>query len=315
MKVLNRREMMRRGAGVAFASFVACKWSPSATAMPLNLPAGIQLYAVRDALEEDARRTLQRLAEIGFREVELAGLGRYSAKDIGAFLKDAGLRAPSAHLLFVDDADLDRNFDICHAIGAEYVTSSNLRSLVFSRDIAVVDRRIPPKDLSPLSPVGLHGFQKTAAKMNDFGRRAQEAGLQYCYHNHNLEFERMPDGSTGFDVLLRETNPDSVTFELDCGWVKGAGEDPVRFLRDYKARFRMLHVKDFKMPAHFTTEQRGRNRPEGALLGHGFIDYRPVFSAARSAGIEHIFAEQEGPYQPSEIACARTSFSFLQRFS
>jgi sugar phosphate isomerase/epimerase len=124
----------------------------------------------------------------------------------------------------------------------------------------------------------------------------------------------MPDGLYGYDVLLRETDHDLVKFEIDYGWMMIAGAKPQDYFKLYPWRFRMLHVKDFKPQKDPSTQLIGPGHPLGVELGHGFIDYKSVFEAARGAGIQHIFAEQEAPYSRSPLESARVSYDFLQSF-
>jgi sugar phosphate isomerase/epimerase len=166
-----------------------------------------------------------------------------------------------------------------------------------------------------LEPLGLDGFKKTAEHMNEVGKKAKAAGLQYAYHNHNFEFEKMPDGSPGYDILVKETDPELVKFEVDCGWMTVAGSDPVAYMRNYPGRIKMLHIKDFKPVSQPTTALGGPDRPQGADLGTGFIQYQSIFVAGKAAGVEHIFVEQETPFLVSQIESAKVDFAYLQKFS
>ncbi len=273
-------------------------------AEPLDLPAGIQLYAVRDELSKDASGTLKALYEIGYREVELAGFGKYSPAEFHGLISDAGLRCPSAHLRLDSGADLSAVLASANALGARYAVSSILFDS-FPKGNMGQGQALPA--------LGLEGFKKTAARMNELGKAAKAAGLQYAYHNHNFEFEKMPDGSAGYDVLLNETDHELVKFEIDCGWMTLAGSSPAAYLKQYPGRFRILHVKDFR-PTKSTVDLRGPGRPTGVELGHGFIDYAAIFAGAKGAGIEHIFAEQEAPYARGQMESAKESFRFLESF-
>jgi sugar phosphate isomerase/epimerase len=266
-----------------------------ALAFPMGLPPGIQLYAVREPLAADAPGTLKAIHELGFREVESSGFGKYSASEFGKLIADAGLRCPSAHLAFKADGDLGPVFADAHAVGARYATSSTMPGLFFAPDA------VPDPDR----------FKKTAARMNEIGRAAKAAGLQYAYHNHHVEFQRAPDGSCGYDTLLRETDHELVKFEIDCGWMVIAGAKPLDYFARYPGRFRMLHVKDFKPQASPSVDLSGE-RPTGVELGRGFIDYAPIFAEGRVAGIEHAFAEQEAPYLRSQLDSAKVSYEFLK---
>jgi len=150
----------------------------------MTFPAGIQLYAVREPLATDAPGTLKALHDIGFREVETAGFGKYTAKDYRTFCDDAGLIIPSAHLGFQNAPDLRALFADANSLGAHYATSSVLYEVFGPGNT----RPTKPNDqVPPLAPVGLDGFKKIAAHMNEIGKQAKAAGLQYVYHNHNVK--------------------------------------------------------------------------------------------------------------------------------
>ena len=267
---------------------------------PMGLPIGIQLYTVRDSLQADAAGTLNKLRTIGFREVETAGFAGRSAKEFRGLLDAAGLACPSAHLKF-DAADLGPIFADAHALGVTYATSSILPLNLHRAD--------------PLAPLALDDFKKLAQLMNEIGEKARSAGLQYAYHNHNVEFVKLPDGRYGYDLLLQATDAGLVKFEADCGWMTVAGADPVTYFERYPGRFRMIHVKDFRAIGHPVTSLRGPERPAGAELGQGSIQYERIFAAGKAAGVQHAFAEQEGPYVPSELAAAQVDYDFLKQFS
>jgi len=288
-----------------------------ALAGPMGLPSGIQLYTVGKPLAEDPAGTLKQLRAIGYTEVETAGLGKIAAKDFRAMLDGAGLKCPSAHLQF-GGSDEEAQFADANTLGAHYAVSSILRTLdpEFMKAAKAAMASGGPMPKPPkMGPLGMDGFKKTAERMNEAGRKAKAAGLQYAYHNHNFEFEKMPDGSPGYDILVKETDPALVKFEIDCGWMTVAGGNPVEYFRKYPGRFRMLHIKDFKPVAKPTTDLMGDGRPTGTDLGKGFIDYKPIFAAGKAAGIEHIFAEQEAPFTVSQMESAKLDYAFLQKFS
>jgi sugar phosphate isomerase/epimerase len=166
-----------------------------------------------------------------------------------------------------------------------------------------------------MAPLGLDGFTRLAEQMNDIGTKAKAAGLQYAYHNHNYEFEKMPDGSFGYDILVHNTDHDLVKFEIDCGWMCAGGADPVAYFTRYPGRFKMIHVKEFQAMNGPSTSLSGAGRPQGTDLGQGFIDYKRIFAAGRKAGIEHAFSEQENPFPVSQMASAKVAYEFLHASS
>ena len=300
MQSISRRSFLALSAGFS-ASTLLCR---EAWGNPLGLPIGIQLYAVREPLQTDPAGTMKALARIGYREVEAAGYGTYTAKDYRKFMDAAGLHCPSAHLGFKKGIDFGPLFDEAHTLGASFATSSSM---------------FPPAQPGKPAPFGAalgpDGFKYILDLMNDIGVKAKAAGLQYAYHNHSHEFELLPDGTPGYDYLLANTDHDLVKFEIDCGWMCAAGHDPAAYMNKYPGRFRMLHIKDFKpMSKSFTTASSGP-RPTGTELGTGFIDYKAIFAAAKKAGIVHMFAEQESPFAVSPIESAKVDFAFLKSFS
>jgi sugar phosphate isomerase/epimerase len=293
MRDLSRRRFIATGSAGAIAAAAALR--PGAVwASTTGLPIGIQLYTVRTLLEKDTPGTLKQLHALGYREVETAGLAKHPVKEFRSMLNDAGLVCPSSHLQ-MSGSTLDAQFSEAHALGAHYVVTSG-----FGTETAAAP---------------LDRFKRGAEYLNGLGKKAHAAGLQYAYHNHNFEFVKMPDGSPGYDVLLKETDPALVKFEIDCGWMVIAGSKPVEYFHRFPGRFRMLHIKDFKPVSEPLTRSKGQPEPVGADLGTGFIDYRPIFAATKATGIEHIFMEQEDPFPVSPIDSAKNDYAYLQKFS
>jgi len=274
-------------------------------------PLGIQLYTVAADLARDVPGTLKALNNIGYRNVETAGFGKLSASNFRKALDDAGLRCPSAHLRFTA-ADPGPLFDDAHAMGAKYAVSSVL--------VAVPDppAGTPPNDarqafVKNLSSLTLDDFKRTAELANSIGAKAKAAGLQYAYHNHNFEFKDQGNGQIGYDVLLSQTDPELVKFELDCGWMVAAGHNPIDYFSKYPNRYRMIHVKDFLAGAKPTTSLAGSDRPTGTELGRGHIDYGPIFAAAGPAGVEYFFSEQEPPIVGmTALEAAKVNFDYMR---
>ena len=217
MTSLSRRQFLIRSGGLGVTASLSPGLRPGARANPAGRPAGIQLYAVKSSLDEDPAGTLQTIRKIGFEKVETAGFAKRSAKEFRKLLDDAGLTCPSAHLSF-DVANLGPTFEDAHALGVQYVTSGGLRGSL----------------IPPVTSIGMgmtvEEAKRAADLANRIGTHARQAGLQYAYHNHNGEFVDQ-GGTVGFDVLLRETDPQLVKFEIDCGWMVLGGRNPVDYLK------------------------------------------------------------------------------------
>ena len=310
MLVRTRRDFIKTSCNVGLTAAVGALFPHLAKADAIGLPPGIQLYSVRDDMAKDTPGALRQLREIGFLEVETAGFGKYTPKEFRKLLDDAGLKHPSAHIKFVG-SEFGPLFEQANALGVYYATSSSL---------ATANAPAPPADIPvtqrpAMTPLGLDGFTRLAAQMNNLGTQAKAAGLQYAYHNHNYEFEKMPDGSFGYDVLVRNTDHDLVKFEIDCGWMCAGGANPVTYLEKYPGRFKMIHVKEFQAIKGRSISLTGPTRPSGTDLGEGFIDYKGIFAACRKAGIQHAFSEQEDPFPVSQMASAKVAYAFLHASS
>lgn len=270
-------------------------------ANPLGKPAGIQLWTVNEPLKRDPAGTLHKLAQIGFREVEGAGLAGKTPQQFRRLLDDAGLVCPSTHLKF-DLDNLEAAFAEAHAMGASYAASGSLRETV---------GKLLPTMPAEKSPLSREEAQRTAAVANRIGAAAQRAGLKFVLHNHDREFVDLGDGTVGYDIVLRETDPALVHFEIDCGWMVFAGRNPVDYFRRFPGRIPLIHVKDFlpkrdPRAAPLTEEMRG------AELGTGVVDYRPIFAAAGRAGLERYFVEQEGPFlRMDELHAAQVDYDYV----
>jgi sugar phosphate isomerase/epimerase len=295
-----RRTFLKMAAASAAAAFSPSFLHADRDAR-LSLPPGIQLYTVAKALQADTAATLKTLRGMGYREVETAGLAGHPAAEFRKMLDDAGLVCPSAHLP-LEQTDLGPLFVEAHTLGCTYATSSILRGVTITAATQTRGGRLTRED-----------FLRTAKRMNQIGEQAQQAGLRYAYHNHYFEFQLFGN-QRGYDILLAETDPQLVAFEIDCGWMVVGGASPVEYMRAHPDRFRMLHIKDFARPASTYTGMSTQRRPDGTELGAGWIDYAPIFAEGRAAKIEHVFVEQEAPFHMPPIQAARVDLAYLRRF-
>jgi sugar phosphate isomerase/epimerase len=302
-----RRRFLKLAAQCGVAGLIAHAAARRAEALPLGR-AGIQLYAVKDALLADPARTLKAIRTIGFREVEAAGYANLSVSEFRQLLSDAGLSCPSAHLQF-DMENLGAAFEQAHTLGAHYAVSGSLRAT-----LAVTEKHAS-ESAGTQTPTGMgvEEAKRTAEIANQIGAAAKPAGLQYAYHNHDFEFADQGAGVIGYDILLKETDPKLVKFEIDCGWMVLGGRDPRDYFARYPKRVPMIHVKDFLPTATATGAANESVAHPGAELGHGMIDYRPILAVAEKSGLKHYFAEQEGPFERmSELQAARQAYDYLR---
>jgi sugar phosphate isomerase/epimerase len=249
---------------------------------------GVQLYTVRDTIAKEPEKDLKAIEAMGYGEVEIV----YATLDtIWPALKKTQLKAVSAH---VDTAIfMDGGGKLDDAI-------ANLKEKGFS---FIVLPYVPPNQRG-----GMDTFKKLADVLNKSGQKAKAAGLTLCYHNHAFEFEPM-DGTTGLDVMLKNTDKSLVSLELDIFWASVAGHKPVEVMKKHADRIALLHLKD---KAADVPVQYNENVPKSAFkeVGHGTIDIPGVLAEAKKIPVKNYFVEQDQtPGDPLESL--KQSYDYL----
>jgi sugar phosphate isomerase/epimerase len=283
MNTMSRRNFLKVASAASVAA-VAFRDAIPLAASPLGLPIGLQLYSLRELLPKDFDGTLKAIAAAGYQEVEAAGFYAQSAADFKQAMTSAGLRCVSAHYpLSMLQPQLESILAYATELGLQYVVCSS-PSL---QDPSHV--KLSPKDPGYheawVQAFTLNDWKWNAEQFNQIGKQVKSRRMQFGYHNHTTEFRKLGK-VVPYDELIRLTDPDLVTFEMDCGWVSVAGYNPAEYLTKYPTRISMLHVKDFDL-------KKGAEHPQSTELGHGSIDYRPIFEAAKKAHLTHYFVEQE----------------------
>lgn len=261
------------------------------------IPIGLPLYTVGQELDTDPFGTLKQIAQIGYREVELSPLSRTSPDLLRAAVAEVGLKATSAHhLLPALLHDLNAQIELARQLGLEYI----VLTVPWTADRSRV--KANPNDgaaffFALIESLTLDDWKWNADQFNQVGEQLKKAGLQLAYHNHNFGWERYGD-VTGYDELLRLTDPNFVKLELDCGWAVVAGQDPVAYLEAHPDRYRLLHLKDFRpgFTPRTTLMDQLPGAPVPTELGRGVIDYGPILAAAERVSIRTAYVEQEPPF-------------------
>lgn len=238
---------------------------------------GLQLYTVRDLMQADVARTLERVAEIGYLEVEFAGYFGAAPRRIRELLDGLGLASPSTHLSLRElGPELPRTLELAEAIGHRYLVVPSLDE---------TDRRT------------LDDFRRVAAALNRAGEAARVRGLQVGYHNHDFELAPI-EGIRPYDVLLRETDPALVSFEMDFYWMASGGADPLAYFDRHPGRFHLCHLKDMD--------------PAGDMadVGAGRLDFGALLRRRDEAGLRHFYVEHDHPRDP--LGSVRASHRFLR---
>jgi sugar phosphate isomerase/epimerase len=239
---------------------------------------GLQLYTVRDLMQQNPADTIAKVAKVGFNSVEGAtytGSQKFYGMDPATFsklLKDNGLVMPSAHYRLAEEKnngegvkgtmlhEWDKAVDDATAVGLKYMVCAFL---------------------SPAERGGLDHYKYVAEQLNIAGEKCKKAGMQLCYHNHDFEFAKQ-DNTYPMDILFG-ADKDLVKFEMDLFWVTKAGMDPIALFNQHPGRFPLMHLKDMDK-----TEQHAF-----AEVGNGVIDFKTILKHQKTAGLKYFFVEQD----------------------
>jgi sugar phosphate isomerase/epimerase len=280
--------------------------------------AGIQLFTVRDLTPKDYEGTLVQLRQIGYREVEPINYGTYSPQEFRAMLDRVGLVSPSTHANLVAGPDLERQLAGYQVIGHRYARANEA-----PRPGAPTGPPVAGAPRTPPPPATVEMWKRTAALWNQIGETGKKYGIKVMVHNHTMEFgplQGSPNPASPLrpiDILLTETDPELVVFELDVGWSSVAGADALALFRRAPGRFPLWHIKDVigfaSLPAQMNMADR-QAAVKMARFGEGDIKWKEIFAQARLAGLQHYFVEVEGEaLGPSSMEASRASYQNIQR--
>jgi sugar phosphate isomerase/epimerase len=255
--------------------------SGPAFAAEANAPLALQLVSLHKRLNADVPGGLDLVKSFGITLVETAGTCGLTPEQFRAQIDAHGLKVFSSHFQYdALAADLPKVIAEAKVLG-----SGN-----------IVVPWIPHKGVFTAAMA-----HKAASDFNAWGAIIKAAGLRLGYHPHGGEFEELPEGGTGFDVLIGETDPSLVFFEMDIFWVAHAGKDPVALLQKYPTRWKMLHLKDMRKGA--TTGIFTGQAPitDFVPLGTGRLDIPAILAEGRRIGVEYDIIEDEGVDPPRDI--------------
>lgn len=274
-----------------------------------RLPAGVQVYTVDQMARQDLSGTFARLAQIGYRSLELAGFHGHTPRQLRDAADAAGLKIASIHLgdtiIGTTDADTQRIADDLAILGTQEAV---LPTFIFPRDVARNENE-PFSDYlyRAVRSKGSVIWERTADLLNARAEAFARYGISLAYHNHNVEFEPIDGGRTGWDILMERTDPKRVGLEIDLGWVAAAGIDPEAFVTRYSGRVTKVHIKDIKA----STRPNFRFQQDPAEVGSGTLDWGRLLPAAYAAGVRQFFVEQEPPFNIDRFTSLAISFQFL----
>jgi sugar phosphate isomerase/epimerase len=245
-------------------------------------PYGMILYTVRDEMKKDPVKTLENIAEIGFKVIEAAGYGDrkfYGMKpsEFKQKVDSLGMKLVSSHHS-VNEKNVSEIIEDANSAGLEYV-------------------------INPWMKSGNIDYYKNKAELfNHFGEAFKKAGIQFCYHNHDFEF-KLTDGQIPYDILLKETNPEFVSFEMDLFWTTKAGFNPLDYFDKFPNRFKLWHVKDMKNDANKSFTE----------IGNGTINFDKIFDKKDKAGMNYYFVEQDSCIDHSPLESIKISLEYIKK--
>jgi len=258
----------------------------------LKVPVGLQLYSLRAQFQADGvPKTLDHVKELGFKYVELAGTYNLPNDKFKALLDERGLTAVAGHFAFDRfKTDPDGIASDAKALGLEYAGTAWVKTS---------------------APFDEKYCREVAAAFNKAGKAMADKGLKFYYHIHGYEFVPFNDG-TLFDLLVKETDPKYVSFEMDILWVVYPGQDPAKLLAKYPDRFCFTHLKDLRKGVKTGALTGNTDVRNDVTLGTGQVDYPAVFRAAAACpNIKYHFIEDESPTVISQLP---ESLKYLEQF-
>jgi sugar phosphate isomerase/epimerase len=241
---------------------------------------GLQLYSLRDQFKQDVPGTLDKVKGFGIKYVELATTYGLPPEQFKAELEKRGLTAIAGHYPFERFRDdVEGLAKEVQALGMKYAGCA----------------WIPHQgDFSEKT------CRETAAVFNRAGEALAKHGIKFYYHTHGYEFQPHGNG-TLFDLLMSETNPKFVAYEMDIFWIAHAGQDPARLLGKYGKRWELIHLKDMKKGTPTGLLTGGTDVKNDVALGTGQIDLPATLRAARMVGAKYYFIEDESPSSEQQI--------------
>lgn len=247
----------------------------------MKMKQGIQLYTVRDLIQtvEDTEKTFAYIKDFGCDVVQISGIGDIAPKTVQALVERFG-------------------FDVC-------VTHKPFERMVNDLDALIEEHRMIGCDTIGIGsmpgeyrddPDKVLAFARLASKI---GEKMAKQGMRLAYHNHDFEFRPLPSGKTSMEILLENTDPALFGLIPDVAWLQIAGMDACRFLRENKARIKVVHMKDYC----FEGEKR-----RFIEFGKGRMDFDAVYRTCGECDIPYAVYEQDCDWSESALASCKYSY-------
>lgn len=270
----NRRTFITQ-AGLLSAGMMAAPGMLKAMATRKEEIVGLQMWSlVRQLMQHTpVSEIIPKIAKAGYKEVETYGYNKkdgfwgLDAKAFSELLKTNGMRTCSGHFEFDRFFGTGNTDDLYEYIEAAHITG--MECII-----------VPHLDGNFIKTVD--DFKKIAAKLNAAAAICKKEGLKFGYHNHNFEWKPV-DGTTFYDTILNETDPETVLIEMDLYWVVRAGKDPIELIKNHPGRVFAFHIKDMDKADH----------NQNTEIGKGTIDFKEIMKYAKLGGVKHFIVEQE----------------------
>jgi hypothetical protein len=300
-----KKFLQNSGVLLAGAALLQGKIFSSLFSETMNKPVGLQLFTLFNTFDSDVAGNLKKIAGIGYLEIESAfskkaGFYGMKAKEFAAMVKDNGMSWKSHHVLgaqFKMPPGAKMPLD---ADGKPLVIpviknlTENMQEIVDE----AAEAGIPYLVCANIPTYTTDELKSSIETLNKTAEACKKAGLLLAYHNHDAEFKAV-DGKVPYDLLLSETNADTMKMELDLSWVRKAGVDPVELFKKHPGRFHLWHVKDL---------DKAMTGPRA--VGTGIVDFKTIFKYAKTAGMKHFFVEHDMPQDA--FASITQSFNYIK---
>jgi sugar phosphate isomerase/epimerase len=316
---MNRKKFLQKTGTLAAAGLLYPAFSRAAGfIMPKTGDAiGLQLYTVGTLMDADTKGTLQKLAAIGYKNLESASGSKglyygYKPKEFAAMVKDMGMTWRSAHVggapftlpmlmklatTAKDSAQIQKYAPMIAHMPKGANLQDNAQQLADEAAEGgleyLVCAAIPTKTMDDVK-IAVDVFGKA-------GEACKKAGVQFVFHNHSFEFVPI-NGVVPYDYIMANTDKDLVKSELDLGWATVAGQNPVELFKKYHGRIPLWHVKDMDKTTKEPTE-----------IGSGYIDFKPIFDARHTAGMKYFFIEQDAVGAPTTMENVTNDYNNLKK--
>ena len=300
----NRRKFLESAGTLALGGMALSSKAGSLLNFMAPHPVGLQLFTLFGIIDDDVKGSLTKVAAIGYKEVESAfskkgGFYGMKPKEFKALVNGLGMSWKSHHVLGAP-FKLPKGYKMPVGTDGKPMVIPKMMNLRDNMQ-QIVDEASEgslPYLVCANAPTGTLAEIKSSIEiLNKTGEATKKAGIQFCYHNHDMEFHAV-EGKIPYHLLLSETDPHNVKMELDLAWVTKGGQDPVELFKTHPGRFPLWHVKDLD-----------KGYKNIMPVGSGVIDFKRIFENQKVAGMQHFFVEHDMP--KDAFASIKSSYTYI----